>query len=462
MGKLSNFFNLFKKNSLSQKNNSDENENIKLNLKDSDCNLNKIDNNENIYILKEHKDSNYDLNNTSSNESDFLKLFKYDSISDSSKTFNIETALNNNWDKIDTFSTNISQQIEQKADLIDGKVPNNQLPEIGADADAITIADTAANFTSDNVEGALAELFQYANSGKTAIRNAIDSKGVTVSLEDTFTLLASKITTQMCKFGGTAVSTDVLSGKTFINNNGEILTGSMANQGAKNASLTAGGSYIIPEGYHNGNGIISANSLAGQTTGTASASNILSPYTAWVGGVKITGTMTNQGAVSQSLINQGGQYIIPSGYHNGSGKVTANINNLVSGNIKKGINVGGIVGTLEQRRVFTKRGTIYEVCTQDRPYIITVTGVPFRPKIVNFLFYLSTNMGSYAYMCNYNEYTNHEGLNRATKYPDSDRFVIRGTDYITINDDGFTITDNEGIGGTIYGQSTIYVVSCVE
>lgn len=351
MGKLSNFFDLFKRNSLSENNNINdksilnEHENVEFNLKDNDYDIAQIDNNENINASKEQSINNYTLNNTFRNESDFLKLFKYDSIADSSKTFNIETALNNNWDKVDTFAENVSQQMEQKADLVDGKVPNNQLPEISSSAEDITITDITGNFTATNVEGALTELFQSANDGKTAIRNAISGKGVTVSLGDTFTLLASKITAQMCKFGGTAVVTDVLSGKTFINNSGEILTGTMSNQGAKSASLNAGGSYTIPAGYHDGSGIVSANSLVSQTVGTATAENILNSYTAWVDGVKITGSMTNNGATLHSLTNQGGQYTIPSGYHNGSGKITANISNLMSENIKQGVNVGGIIGT---------------------------------------------------------------------------------------------------------------------
>ena len=56
---------------------------------------------------------------------------------------------------------------------------------------------------------------------------------------------------------------------------------------------------------------------------TASASNILSGKTAYVHGQKVNGSMTNQGAKNQAL-NCGGSYTIPAGYHNGSGKVTAN------------------------------------------------------------------------------------------------------------------------------------------
>ena len=42
--------------------------------------------------------------------SNFLKLFKYDREVDANSTFNIETALNENWDKVDTFAlgTNIT------------------------------------------------------------------------------------------------------------------------------------------------------------------------------------------------------------------------------------------------------------------------------------------------------------------------------------------------------------------
>ena len=55
----------------------------------------------------------------------------------------------------------------------------------------------------------------------------------------------------------------------------------------------------------------------------ATASNILVDKTAYVNGAKITGTMPNKGAMTASL-NCGGSYTIPAGYHNGSGKVTAN------------------------------------------------------------------------------------------------------------------------------------------
>ena len=123
---------------------------------------------------------------------------------------------------------------------------------------------------------------------------------------------------------GNASDAQVLSGQTYYNSDPKTKrTGTMANNGAVSQALNAGGSYTIPTGYHNGSGSVTANSLSSQTSGTAAAAQILSGYTAWVNGSKLTGSMANQGAVSQAL-NAGGSYTVPAGYHNGSGKVTGN------------------------------------------------------------------------------------------------------------------------------------------
>lgn len=71
---------------------------------------------------------------------------------------------------------------------------------------------------------------------------------------------------------------------------GNKVTGTMTNCGAVGSSINAGGSYTIPAGYHNGSGKVTGNSLASQTSADAAASDIQSGKTAWVNGQKITGT----------------------------------------------------------------------------------------------------------------------------------------------------------------------------
>lgn len=82
---------------------------------------------------------------------------------------------------------------------------------------------------------------------------------------------------------------------------------------------------------------------------TAAASEILRGKTAHVKGKLVTGTMPNNGAVSGSIDTVAGQYTIPQGYHDGSGKVSiseAEQSKLVAKNIRQGVVVLGITGTM--------------------------------------------------------------------------------------------------------------------
>lgn len=57
--------------------------------------------------------------------------------------------------------------------------------------------------------------------------------------------------------GATATAADILNGKTAVIN-GEIVTGTMPNRGNISASIDAGSSYTIPQGYHAGSGKVTA------------------------------------------------------------------------------------------------------------------------------------------------------------------------------------------------------------
>ena len=82
---------------------------------------------------------------------------------------------------------------------------------------------------------------------------------------------------------------------------------------------------------------------------TAADSEILSGKTAYVKGSKKTGTMKNNGAVSGTISEKAGQYTVPPGYHDGSGKVGIDATEqakLIPENIREGITVLGVKGTM--------------------------------------------------------------------------------------------------------------------
>ena len=74
-----------------------------------------------------------------------------------------------------------------------GTITLPNYPTVVSTANGITIADTAANFTATNVEGALAELFQFVSNGKTLIASAITDMGIATSNTDTFQVMANNI-----------------------------------------------------------------------------------------------------------------------------------------------------------------------------------------------------------------------------------------------------------------------------
>lgn len=153
----------------------------------------------------------------------------------------------------------------------------------------------------------------------------------------------------------TATAPDVLANKVFTAKDGTTTTGEMPNNGAVSQKLTAEQpSYTVPKGYHDGLGIVSVDletksatptkiqQTISPTTGkllssvtveaipdeyittddaTATAATILDGETAYVGGVKVEGSMPNNGAVEKTLTTTETSYTVPEGYHNGEGTV---------------------------------------------------------------------------------------------------------------------------------------------
>lgn len=152
--------------------------------------------------------------------------------------------------------------------------------------------------------------------GTTTAPNIKEGKAYTVwynSVSDCFFLQASA--------EGNVDAEHVLAGYTFSNDDDTGLVGSMPNNTGTNKELSLNETWVIPKGYHDGNGRvtqnilnngainaslncgqskdipagytnggrITANSLASQTPANATAAQILAGYTAWVNGNLING-----------------------------------------------------------------------------------------------------------------------------------------------------------------------------
>lgn len=152
----------------------------------------------------------------------------------------------------------------------------------------------------------------------------------------------------------TAGADDVLANKIIVDADGNIITGTMPNNGAVSKTLDANNGnqvYTVPKGYHSGSGSVkivletksitptkstqdvtptSGKVLSKVTVGAipdnfidttdvdAVATDILVDKTAYVNGVKVTGTMPNNGDITDTIDGLTAvSKVIPSGYTSG-------------------------------------------------------------------------------------------------------------------------------------------------
>lgn len=81
----------------------------------------------------------------------------------------------------------------------------------------------------------------------------------------------------------------------------------------------------------------------------AVAAELLKDKTAYVNGVKVTGTMPNNGAKTLNIVNKSTPVTIPTGFHDGSGKAQIDPTEaakVIPNNIRQGISILGVEGTM--------------------------------------------------------------------------------------------------------------------
>lgn len=85
------------------------------------------------------------------------------------------------------------------------------------------------------------------------------------------------------------------------------------------------------------------------TDATVAVAEILEGKTAYARGAKLVGTMPNKGAVNGAITTKEEEFTIPTGFHDGSGKVgidTTEKSKIIAANIKEGVTILGVTGTL--------------------------------------------------------------------------------------------------------------------
>lgn len=125
---------------------------------------------------------------------------------------------------------------------------------------------------------------------------------------------------------------------------------------------------------------------------TATAAEILLGKTAGIKGSMATGTMPNNGAVSGVISTKDGQYTVPQGYHDGSGKVSISATEqakIIPGNIREGIDILGVTGTMSstegakpQAKTVTPSSSVQEILPDTEKgynYLskVTVNAIPY-------------------------------------------------------------------------------------
>ena len=157
-----------------------------------------------------------------------------------------------------------------------------------------------------------------------------------------------------------AINKVIYAGNTLIDLTGDDVTASDILSGKKAHDKT--GTQIIGSCSYDSN----------TTDATASASEILATKTAYVNKSKVTGQMTNNGAVTGTITTKAQEYTIPQGFHDGSGKVSIDSTEqgkIIAGNIKSGVEILGVTGSYNGSSVSAQTKTV-------TPYTTSKTYTP--------------------------------------------------------------------------------------
>ncbi len=130
------------------------------------------------------------------------------------------------------------------------------------------------------------------------------------------------------------------------------------------------------------------------TDATATEAEVLTGKTFYARGAKITGTMPNNGGISEDIDTKAEAFTIPQGYHDGSGKVKISATEqakIIPGNIKEGVTILGIVGNLESSSAVTAQSKTVTPSTTAQT-VLPDEGIDYLSQVVvNAMPYVETD-----------------------------------------------------------------------
>ncbi|AXM89394.1 hypothetical protein CI793_09610 [Anoxybacillus ayderensis] len=304
-----------------------------------------------------------------------LGLYKKDPIADANDTFNIQTMLNDNWDKIDGKVAILGPD----GKILSEQLPQQSLPTASTTQAGIVKLNTSTNSTSTS-EAATPSAVKEVNDALAAhsadyVKHPADG-GTTGGTATAYTCSSNPAPTALVDKMGIVITVHVDSGANPTLNWNNLGAKPIKKPNGNAAVLKAGGIYTLRYNAISGNFILQGEGGGG----TAQPADVLSGKTFTNDSGEQTGIMPNRGAITitPSTIDQ----TIPDGYHNGSGIVKGDPD-LIPSNIRQGVNIFGVTGTLVEGKRWAS-GTVSITNNNS----VSVTGLAFNPKYV--LCYISS------------------------------------------------------------------------
>lgn len=268
--------------------------------------------------------------------------------------------------------------------------------------------------------------------------------------------------------GAVTINVNELGAKSIVKSNGNALT---------SGNLKANSVYTL---RYNGTSFFLQGE--GGEYGTATASHVLEGYSYGTDEGVQNGSMPNRGAVNQSL-SANGTYTIPAGYHNGSGKVSQSLTtksaatitpgttnqtiaanqyltgvqtilgdtDLIPSNIRKSVNIFGVVGTLDVTSLGGKLFASGEITSTTSG--ISVRGISFTPLYIIIKRKTSTMQNTdFAIFANSSALSTTANINAAQ---DSSTATGPYAGHISIVTNGFDVSFTTITANTVYSWVAI-------